>query len=447
MILKLKSAIERGLLRIPVVGRMLQRLKWAILAAPGVDRGRRWAGLRWWRLRVHWRSRGEADYDLHRRHWVAPGLIQYSYVEGSHDWRDHGMVVGGNWDLSIERFDERRVPMAIREHFVEGRPWCQTTLYCQHAALLEGRWDPTWGKKPSKLYRRVTSVAKLDERLAMVDELYKSICERGYISEKELQPTDSIDGEVHEITVRIGRHGDLLFQDGEHRLAIAKILNVPQVCVRITARHPQWVQFRRELRDYADKIGGKLYQPLLHPDLSDLPSFHGHERFEMIEPWIGEPAKRILDIGANTGYFSCRLDALGHRCVACEAKEPLIYLLHRLRRAGGHGFEIFGGSIFDYPTDEPFDAVIALNIFHHFFKQPETTKQLAAFLGRLSTERMIIEPHRTDNHGMRGAYLNMEPEAYVQWIAERTGLTRIEEIGTAADGRRLFVLEREQRTQ
>jgi hypothetical protein len=48
----------------------------------------------------------------------------------------------------------------------------------------------------------------------------------------------------HEISVNIDRHGRYRFQDGRHRLAIARTLGIACVPVRVLVRDRKWVEFR-----------------------------------------------------------------------------------------------------------------------------------------------------------------------------------------------------------
>ena len=67
---------------------------------------------------------------------------------------------------------------------------------------------------------------------------------------------------------------------------------------------------------------------------------------------------------------------------------------------------------------------------------------MKGFLARLHTGTIVFEPHLPDEEPMRGAYLNPEPEAFAELVRQWAGLTSVEPLGTAADGRRLFVLRR-----
>lgn len=149
-----------------------------------------------------------------------------------------------------------------------------------------------------------------------------------------------------EVTVSIGRHGDLLFSDGAHRLAIAKLLGIQEIPVKIAVRHPEWIRFRRELLLCARDHGGKICQPVTHPDLKDMPAHHeSRDEFIMIRKNVSATQGRLLDIGANLGYFCHRLEDEGFDCYAVENNERNLYFLRRLKRAENKRFSIIAESV------------------------------------------------------------------------------------------------------
>jgi len=95
-----------------------------------------------------------------------------------------------------------------------------------------------WGCKNSR---------ELDVRLDFIDAIIKNMKLYGYKPGFEIcLPVE--DPKIlakhfklsSEITINIGRNGDFFFQDGRHRLAIAKVLNIKTVPVKILVRHKLW---------------------------------------------------------------------------------------------------------------------------------------------------------------------------------------------------------------
>lgn len=84
-----------------------------------------------------------------------------------------------------------------------------------------------------------------------MDSLYNDIRLNGYKTQVELLSeqgsSDFLDRLVNEITIDIGRDGQLLHVDSKHRLAIAKLLNLDKVPVFCDHRHEDWMKKRDEL--------------------------------------------------------------------------------------------------------------------------------------------------------------------------------------------------------
>lgn len=155
-------------------------------------------------------------------------------------------VIGGNWDVQANSFQEYYMYKSFERHFQHHIPWEETILWDRVINQIEnGRTK--WG---------CDSTASLRERLATIDRLYHSIAKEGYKTQQELRKDISTDPairdihrywppELHEVCVNIGRHGEFIFQDGRHRLIIAQLLDLPQIPVRIKTRHARW-QAKRE---------------------------------------------------------------------------------------------------------------------------------------------------------------------------------------------------------
>ena len=72
----------------------------------------------------------------------------------------------------------------------------------------------------------------LDKRCQLWDELFNDVRQNGYKSRAFLrkeQAKNSLPDLEDEITVNIGRDGDLLFNNGRHRLTFAKIAGMEKV--------------------------------------------------------------------------------------------------------------------------------------------------------------------------------------------------------------------------
>lgn len=140
-----------------------------------------------------------------------------------------GAVLCGEWDRRSIRFDEYLPFVGLRRHFEEDIEW-EDTQYYQNIVKCITNGSPLWGCETEAEFRK---------RCAELDQLYERIDRKGYRSASELR-----DGKLQydEIAVNIGRDGRLLFNDGKHRLSIAKLLSIETVPVRVIGRHQKWVK-------------------------------------------------------------------------------------------------------------------------------------------------------------------------------------------------------------
>jgi 2-polyprenyl-3-methyl-5-hydroxy-6-metoxy-1,4-benzoquinol methylase len=392
-----------------------------------------------WRLKIKLISTAK-QIDANKTYWVSQDKIKYACdgidyrKPGYHKYHDRGKVVSGNWDLKKVLFSELPIYKAFVEHFHEKKDFKETYFYQQVLEEIDSGASP-WG---------CNSKSDFDERLKTIDSLYEGIMKEGYKSQALLSDSESSRfssfESVDEILVRIGRHGEILFEDGRHRLTIAKLLNIPKVPVKITVRHSAWYAFRKEILNHAKQHGNKVYHPLTHIDLANIPSAHGEQRYELIKPHLPQTGGDLLDIGANWGYFSHRLDDEGFNCYAVEDDLVNLYFLRKLRRAEDKNFEVIGKSIFDYYSNKTFRVVLALNIFHHFLKSLDLYHRLIDLLKRLDMEIMFFEPHLVNESQMVGSYANYNAEDFVAFILKHSKLNFSKYIGKAEDNRSIFML-------
>lgn len=143
-------------------------------------------------------------------------------------------VKDGEWDI------ERRIDLAttakhraIREHFVDGRPWIETDLFrLNYAERLK--------REPIKHRTTLRELADLyDDK---VGALYRSMKRIGF------------DRKVRQLPhVAIGRAGEILLTNqGNHRIAIAKILGIETVYCIVQCRHLSWILVRHSYPEHPD---------------------------------------------------------------------------------------------------------------------------------------------------------------------------------------------------
>jgi len=110
----------------------------------------------------------------------------------------------------------------------------------------------------------------MEDAFAKYDYIYSRIRKEGYKQQREVHsisdrmnqpglPSSAVP-EFGEVTVDIARDGTIICFCGQHRLAIAKILDIDAIPVRVRLRHLQW-QYKR------DAIWRDEHPTEEHPDI------------------------------------------------------------------------------------------------------------------------------------------------------------------------------------
>ncbi|TKJ32798.1 MAG: hypothetical protein CEE38_22195 [Planctomycetes bacterium B3_Pla] len=373
--------------------------------------------------------------DPYQVYYISPNIMKntiYGPADVPNPAAVSGMIKGGDWDRRTLPVEELDIIRGAKDRFVKGIAWEQTEYYQSHLDRISN----------GEPWRGCKSKEDLDAYCARFDRLYQAIKNNGYKPQSEILKNEyGITGATeHEITVHIDRDGHYLFCDGRHRLAIALVLGIDKIPVKVCIRHAEWQAFCTEILNVAQKNGGKVYQPTTHPDLQGIPSAHGEKRFHIIREHLPKNKGSLLDIGASWGYFCHRFEELGFDCYAVEASLENVYFMKKLKTAENRKFTVIAESIFTYEIYCRFDVVFALNIFHHFLKTKDAYEELVALLGRMDTDMMFFEPHHTSEPQMIGAYRNYGPDEFVQFLLQHTNLTNSGHIATAEDKRPIYKL-------
>lgn len=196
------------------------------------------------------------DADPFRLVSIDPHRLERSILETAPKRPQWGRVQGGDWDRRWEPFENRAVAIAIRQHFEEDVPWQETPLFTAYCDQLE-RFGNAWG------YR---SLEGFDRRCRSIEALYESIRIHGYRRQATLAGIDGAEPlscRMDEINVDIGRDGTFYWRAyGQHRLAIAKLLDLESVPVLFHRRHRTWQARRDQYRARIEHNEGDT-----HPDL------------------------------------------------------------------------------------------------------------------------------------------------------------------------------------
>jgi 2-polyprenyl-3-methyl-5-hydroxy-6-metoxy-1,4-benzoquinol methylase len=339
-------------------------------------------------------------------------------------------VEGGNWDRDHRPVAENPVPQAIRDVLVKKAVrWEDTTYFAKRMDMI----------RRGHFVRGCHDAEELRARCGVVEQLFYAIEESGYKTQEQLGFPNKPD-RIDDIRVAIGRNGEVLFLDGRHRFAIAYTLDLT-IPVRVVLRHKQWHDFREKVHAYASRGKKHVYQKLDHPDLQSVNFGHGDERWPLIEPALRGYEGPALDLGAHWGHYSQKLAQLGISTTAVEESRSCCEFAREVARMPHSAFKVICGDLCETSEPESFRIVLALNIFHHFHKTRSGYERLEQFLRKLRPEVMIFEGHVQKPDGqMKDAYSDLPPQRFASWVAERVGLTTVEHLGDANDGRAIFKL-------
>lgn len=182
------------------------------------------------------------------------------------------------------------------------------------------------------------------------------------------------------------------------------------------------------IKQFTDTHNGRLYMPIAHPAFKAYPATRSDGRFDLIRPHLDRRGGTALDIGTHFGAFAHFLEDEGYKVTAVEHTELYVFITEGLRDLSGKKFEVIHGSVFDMKKPK-YDVVLALNIFHHFLKTEKRFKLLEGFLDRLKAKTIFFQAHDVEEKQMDTAYRNMDQDEFAMFIAERTGMKQVIDIG------------------
>jgi hypothetical protein len=158
--------------------------------------------------------------------------------------REFGSVVGGDWDRAAIPLTDRPQYELLEIRYVAGLTWRSDEMLQVIDRQFEDGYYAGW--------ERDEFISSLEE----VDELYANLERNGYLTQFELlergfdvfgQNNDALHPYFNEVVVDIGRDGQLLWRTrGQHRLFLARILEIDTIPALVWTRHSQWEQSRKQ---------------------------------------------------------------------------------------------------------------------------------------------------------------------------------------------------------
>jgi len=228
-----------------------------------------------------WLSYGKLKFQ--DTYWIDPKKLVYVSGLRFNKWQNYLRVIDGDWDLYGRKFEDSFFYQAFKQRFIQGQPW-ENTFYYQKGlkSINEMR------KNKQKYYMEMWN-----NKFKRLENLYHRIKRNGIKNKKDLLGLKAwiikIDFPtlLDNISVDIGRNGELLTVHGKHRLSIAKILNLPSIPITIIARHKKWMEFKAKFIQYLKRNhkGNKDYV-FTHPDLKNIPYKQGKIPYNIIKERI-----------------------------------------------------------------------------------------------------------------------------------------------------------------
>lgn len=352
--------------------------------------------------------------------YVNPKSIIFAMKKGFGIYNFKGRILGGNWDKEVTEFDDFDFFKSYKKKIESKIPWKETEYYQRVTKQIKNgifKWS-------------CKNIQQFDHRCKEWDKLYEKIKKDGY---KKGWHED-------EVSINIGRNGELIFNNGRHRLTFGKLLKIEKIPVKVTVRHKQWIAFKKEIFEYSQNNKKRIYEKLTHPDLANIPSVHNGSRYDIIKKSLTATKGKLMDIGCHWGYFCHKFEEDGFECYCVEKSRLNLYFLKKLKKAENRKFKIIPRSIFDLPYDMlmSFDVILALSIFHHFIKKEKTYRKLIQFLKHLKGKEMFFEPNKPKELHMSKAYRNFVDDDFAKFIVENSSFNNFEIIGYSEVGRPLY---------
>lgn len=331
-------------------------------------------------------------------------------------------IQGGNWDTQfILPIEDSVIYKSLYEMFVNNKDWNSTELY----KLIK---DPIVNKNSKCLWGCI-NLPLLDKRGEHLHKLYKDIKERGVLKhEVAKRPQEIFDDEI---MIAFDRNGTpLSVRNGNHRLAIAKILKLKNIPVKVYRRHEIWEETRNTVKDFCKKTWeGRTYHPVPHPDLAEIKSIWSESKYELFKNNTeSKTGSTILDVGSLFGYFCYKAELDGYNCTACEIDKNYLDIMKKMHKGYNMNYHIIEESFLKLKTIE-YDIIFAFNILHHFLKTEALFKELTTFLQKSKFKEMYVQFHNPAESQMINAYKNFTHEEFAKYILEKTGKTKFSILG------------------
>ena len=232
-------------------------------------------------------------------------------------------------------------------------------------------------------WRRDELLLEAHETVRGYELIYQSMKTEGLLSQQELEARRSRGYkplQFDEISVLVARDGELQVCQGGHRFAIAQALGIGTVPVWIAGRHSEWSTFRRRITDMCLANGGQAPEPLLHPDLANVPADPApRDAFERVRGLLS-PRGVIVDVTPGWGYTAQRCESMELECVAVARDAEQREVIERLRVASCRAFAVEQIDVDQKLEGRAVQAVLALGDVAGLLRSEQWRHRIRALL-------------------------------------------------------------------
>jgi hypothetical protein len=155
---------------------------------------------------------------------IKPVLIKY-HVSDPDVLPENLFVWAGDWDKRLITIDKHEKIIMVRELFLENKDYRETAFY----SFAVNRMKENRPVKRGVIM--LDSPVNIDRYFEKHKKIFYEIKNQGFDINRSSK-----------IGVAIGRDGKLIhFREGHHTLAIAKILGINEIKIKIRAVHSEWL--------------------------------------------------------------------------------------------------------------------------------------------------------------------------------------------------------------